>query len=105
MKMDYRQERQPRSRSSRYASSYHMLSYSPDKIQGIGGISARDVKMMVEGGYYTVESVAYTPKRNLEQVKGISEAKATKFLFEGTKFPCFTTYTFHQELCLLCIWQ
>ncbi|MCJ1333777.1 recombinase rad51 [Thelotrema lepadinum] len=70
------------------------------KLEGIGGISARDVKMMLEGGYNTVESVAYTPKRNLEQVKGISEAKATKFLFEANKLvPMgFTTATeMHQR--------
>lgn len=42
---------------------------------------------MVEGGFYTIESIAYTPKRQLEQVKGISEAKATKFLFEGNTTP------------------
>jgi DNA repair protein RAD51 len=37
----------------------------------------------VEGGYNTVESVAYTPRRLLEQIKGISEQKATKILTEG----------------------
>jgi DNA repair protein RAD51 len=30
-----------------------------------------------------VESVAYTPKKLLEQIKGISEQKATKILTEG----------------------
>jgi hypothetical protein len=30
-----------------------------------------------------VESVAYTPRRILEQIKGISEQKATKVLIEG----------------------
>ena len=30
-----------------------------------------------------MESVAYTPKKILEQIKGISEQKATKILTEG----------------------
>lgn len=37
----------------------------------------------MEGGLRTVESVAYTPKRVLEQMKGISETKAAKILAEG----------------------
>ena len=37
----------------------------------------------MEGGFNTVESVAYTPRRALEQIKGISEQKATKILAEG----------------------
>lgn len=28
--------------------------------QGVGGLSARDIKLIVEGGFHTVESVAYT---------------------------------------------
>lgn len=37
----------------------------------------------MDGGYMTVESVAYTPRRTLELIKGISEQKATKILGEG----------------------
>ncbi|KAJ8309030.1 hypothetical protein KUTeg_013904 [Tegillarca granosa] len=44
------------------------------------GISATDVKKMEEAGYYTVESIAYAPKKNLLAIKGISEAKADKIL-------------------------
>jgi DNA repair protein RAD51 len=35
---------------------------------------------MEEAGFYTVESVAYAPKKNLLAIKGISEAKADKVL-------------------------
>lgn len=38
---------------------------------------------MIDGGFNTVESVAYTPRRVLEQLKGISEQKAAKILGEG----------------------
>ncbi|KAJ1982833.1 recombinase rad51 [Dimargaris cristalligena] len=62
------------------------------------GIGAADIKKLKEAGYYTVEAVAYTPKKQLLQVKGISEAKADKILAEASKIvPMgFTTATeFH----------
>ncbi|XP_021364527.1 DNA repair protein RAD51 homolog 1-like [Mizuhopecten yessoensis] len=64
------------------------------------GISATDVKKMEDAGYFTVESVAYTPKKNILTIKGISEAKADKILAEAAKLvPMgFTTATeFHQK--------
>ena len=59
------------------------------------GISATDVKKLVEEGYYTVEAVAYTTKKQLINVKGISEAKAEKILAEAIKLipMSFTTAT------------
>lgn len=47
------------------------------------GINAQDIKKMQDSGLYTVESVAYTPKKTLMQIKGISEQKADKILNEG----------------------
>jgi DNA repair protein RAD51 len=47
------------------------------------GISASDIKKLVEAGYHTVEAVAYTPKKALLTIKGISETKADKLLAEG----------------------
>eukprot|EP01091_Cochliopodium_minus_P016021 TRINITY_DN5871_c0_g1_i1.p1 TRINITY_DN5871_c0_g1~~TRINITY_DN5871_c0_g1_i1.p1 ORF type:complete len:342 (-),score=89.98 TRINITY_DN5871_c0_g1_i1:91-1116(-) len=44
------------------------------------GIGAGDVKKLQAAGYHTVQSVAYTPKKTLIQVKGISDAKADKIL-------------------------
>lgn len=52
-------------------------------LQGVAGLTKRDIQLVIDGGYNTVESVAYTPKRILEQIKGISEQKATKILTEG----------------------
>jgi DNA repair protein RAD51 len=46
-------------------------------------LTKRDIQLVVDGGFNTVESVAYTPRRVLEQIKGISEQKATKILAEG----------------------
>jgi DNA repair protein RAD51 len=47
------------------------------------GITAQDVKKLQEAGLHTMESVAYTPKKVLCAIKGISEAKADKIIAEG----------------------
>lgn len=44
------------------------------------GINANDVKKLEEAGFHTVEAVAYAPKKELINIKGISEAKADKIL-------------------------
>ncbi|KAL4997136.1 Rad51-domain-containing protein [Aspergillus recurvatus] len=64
-------------------------------LEGMAGLTSRDIKLFVDAGYHTVESIAYTPKRLLEQIKGISEQKATKILVEAAKLvPMgFTTAT------------
>lgn len=49
------------------------------------GISAVDVKKLAEAGYHTVEAIAYTPKKQLILVKGISEAKADKIIEQAAK--------------------
>lgn len=47
------------------------------------GISPQDVKKLAEAGLHTVEAVAYTPKKNLIAIKGISDAKADRIIAEG----------------------
>lgn len=49
------------------------------------GITAGDIKKLQEAGFYTVEAVAFAPKKFLVTVKGISDAKADKILV------CYTT--------------
>jgi len=64
------------------------------------GIGSSDIKKLEEAGFYTVEAVAFAPKKNLLAIKGISEAKADKILAEAMKLvPMgFTTATeFHQK--------
>jgi hypothetical protein len=53
-----------------------------------------------EAGFHTVESVAFSPKKHLITIKGISEAKADKLLAEGTKF-FFLEMFCSQSLCFL----
>uniref|UniRef100_A0A8C4BXA5 DNA repair protein RAD51 n=1 Tax=Denticeps clupeoides TaxID=299321 RepID=A0A8C4BXA5_9TELE len=53
-----------------------------------------------DAGFHTIEAVAYAPKKELLNIKGISEAKADKILTEAAKLvPMgFTTATeFHQR--------
>ncbi|GAA5806790.1 DNA repair protein RAD51 A [Mucor flavus] len=49
------------------------------------GISAADCKKLKDAGYYTVESIAYAPKKALLAIKGISETKADRLLAEAAK--------------------
>ncbi|NXA58665.1 RAD51 protein, partial [Mohoua ochrocephala] len=77
-------------------------SFGPQLISRLEqcGINANDVKKLEEAGFHTVEAVAYAPKKELLNIKGISEAKADKILAEAAKLvPMgFTTATeFHQR--------
>ena len=47
------------------------------------GIHPNDIKKLSDAGLNTVEAVAFTPKKNLITIKGISEQKAEKILNEG----------------------
>lgn len=62
-----------------------MISYINSEKKQDNGISAADCKKLKDAGYYTVESVAYAPKKALLAIKGISETKADRFLAEGKK--------------------
>eukprot|EP00899_Mesostigma_viride_P014743 jgi/Mesvir1/2326/Mv19352-RA.1 len=44
------------------------------------GIAAADIKKLKDGGFYTVDGVAHTPKRDLAKIKGLSEAKVDKIM-------------------------
>jgi len=47
------------------------------------GIHPNDIKKLAEAGLHTVEAVAFTPKKNLLTIKGISDQKADKIIAEG----------------------
>ncbi|KAK6202510.1 uncharacterized protein RJT21DRAFT_118561 [Scheffersomyces amazonensis] len=55
-----------------------------ERLEG-NGISLSDIKKLKADGFHTIESIAYTPKRKLTEVKGISEAKAEKISLEAAK--------------------
>lgn len=47
------------------------------------GIHPNDIKKLTGAGLHTVEAVAFTPKKHLVTIKGISDQKADKILEEG----------------------
>ncbi|THU53181.1 hypothetical protein C4D60_Mb10t11680 [Musa balbisiana] len=49
------------------------------------GIAAIEVKKLKDAGLCTVESVAYSPRKDLLQIKGISEAKVDKIIEAASK--------------------
>ncbi len=55
----------------------------PSKSKKKVGISATDVKKLKESGFHTVESVVYTPRKELAKIKGISDAKIEKLCTAG----------------------
>ncbi len=73
------QARAPQEEEEEYQVSGPLLV---DKLQE-AGIHLQDIKKLTDAGYHTVEAVAYTPKKNLISIKGISEQKAEKILAEG----------------------
>ncbi|RVW28669.1 DNA repair protein RAD51-like [Vitis vinifera] len=55
------------------------------------GIASLDIKKLKDAGLCTVESVAYSPRKDLLQIKGISEAKVDKIVEAGI---CFSPFVF-----------
>lgn len=51
----------------------------------ISGIAAIDIKKLREAGLCTVEAIAYSPRKELLQIKGISEAKVDKIIVAASK--------------------
>ncbi|KAI4344666.1 hypothetical protein L6164_011865 [Bauhinia variegata] len=49
------------------------------------GIASIDVKKLRDGGFCTVESIAFTPRKDILQIKGISDAKADKIIEAASK--------------------
>ena len=49
------------------------------------GINAGDIKKLEEAGLHTVEAIAFTPKKNLVTVKGLSENKVDKIIEAAQK--------------------
>ncbi|KAK1263802.1 hypothetical protein QJS04_geneDACA011906 [Acorus gramineus] len=56
-----------------------------DQLQA-SGIASLDVKKLKDAGFCTVEAVAYAPRKELLQVKGISDTKVDKIIEAGMLF-------------------
>ena len=60
-------------------------SFVPIEKLQVNGITMADVKKLRESGLHTAEAVAYAPRKDLLEIKGISEAKADKLLNEAAR--------------------
>ncbi|ONM59021.1 recombination protein51 gene a [Zea mays] len=69
------------------AAEQEEVEHGPFPIEQLqaSGIAALDVKKLKDSGLHTVEAVAYTPRKDLLQIKGISEAKADKIIEAASK--------------------
>ncbi|KAI9244501.1 DNA repair protein RAD51 [Sporodiniella umbellata] len=47
------------------------------------GVSSSDIKKLKEAGFHTIESIAYSPKKALLAIKGLSETKVDKVMKEA----------------------
>ena len=54
--------------------------YHPIDLLQDYGINNGDIKKLIDAGYNSLESVAYTPKKNLTVIKGLSELKVDKII-------------------------
>ncbi|CAG8773250.1 24138_t:CDS:2, partial [Dentiscutata erythropus] len=61
------------------------LGYTPVTKLKEYGINESDVKKLADNGYATVEAVAFSPRKALLAIKGISEVKVDKILSEAIK--------------------
>ncbi|CAR26161.1 hypothetical protein ZYGR_0E01440 [Zygosaccharomyces rouxii] len=62
-----------------------LASFVPlEKLQ-VNGITTSDLKKLREFGLHTAEAVAYAPRKQLMEIKGISEAKADRLLNEAAR--------------------
>ena len=75
--MQQQQEQQASGQTSETQDSIGPLSIT--KLE-INGITAADIKKLQEAGLHTIEAVAYTPRKHLLAIKGISDQKADKIL-------------------------
>ncbi|KAL6937845.1 recombinase rad51 [Hanseniaspora osmophila] len=62
-----------------------VVAFLPLERLQVNGISPGDLKKLRESGLHTVEAIAYAPKKDLMEVRGISEAKADKLLMEASR--------------------
>ncbi|KAJ6923063.1 DNA repair protein RAD51 [Populus alba x Populus x berolinensis] len=63
------------------------MQHGPFPIEQLqaSGIASLDVKKLKDAGLCTVESVAFSPRKELLQIKGISEAKVDKIIEAASK--------------------
>ena len=61
-------------------------SHAPSSLAQEHGIAASDLKKLLEAGIHTVEGLAHAPKKQLKDIKGLSEMKVEKLKAAGAIF-------------------
>lgn len=74
-----------------------------DVVLKASGIAAIDIKKLKDAGLCTVESVAYSPRKELLQIKGISEAKVDKIIEAGMLFVFYFLCLQFPIHCFVCL--
>ena len=59
---------------------YKFLNWKYKFIIKTLGINSNDIKKLKEAGFNTVESIIYTSKKNLINIKGLTDAKLDKII-------------------------
>nr|CCN27368.1 recombinase [Milnesium tardigradum] len=55
------------------------------QLRTCANLSAADIRHLEEFGFYTVEAIAFAPKKAIMAIKGIGEAKVERIITEGSK--------------------
>ncbi|CAL4991442.1 unnamed protein product [Urochloa decumbens] len=93
---------QQQQRAAAGAEQQEEVEHGPFPIEQLqaSGIAALDVKKLKDSGLHTVEAVAYTPRKDLLLIKGISEAKVDKIVEAAVssaleRLSCVTLFVLH----------
>ncbi|KAF8393697.1 hypothetical protein HHK36_021944 [Tetracentron sinense] len=83
-------EQQPK-RNHRMAEEHEEseeIQHGPSPVEQLqeSGIASLDIKKLKDAGLCTIESVAYSPRKDLLQIKGIGEAKVDKIIDAGMQY-------------------
>ncbi|CAN0901224.1 DNA repair protein RAD51 homolog [Linum grandiflorum] len=89
MEMEQQQRNQKSALQPDQRGEHDDIQHGPIPIEQLqeSGIAAIDVKKLKDAGLCTVESVAYSPRKELLHIKGISEAKVDKIIEAGMVLP------------------
>ena len=80
MQKEKQQENQEDSQMDQIAEDEDLDGPMPVDALKDKGIAAADVKKLVDAGFRTVESIAFTPKKTLINIKGLAESKIDKII-------------------------
>ncbi|BBH08158.1 sec34-like family protein [Prunus dulcis] len=80
-------EQQSNQKTAQQQDEHEEMQHGPVPVEQLqtSGIASIDVKKLKDAGLCTVEAVAYSPRKDLLQIKGISEAKVDKIIEAASK--------------------